>query len=252
MPEIRNLREDEIICRVQQVTAKGVMLLLYKDARCDMAVLDEAFTPFGWQRNHKFINDKEYCTVSVRDPETGEWVSKMDCGTESNTEKEKGQSSDAFKRACVNWGIGRELYTKIFIFISVPTEQVKDKYRMVNAFNKFIVTHIDTDRKAKKILKLTVKEVNRWGKETGVVFNWDNDNPPVYPDDEPKQVEPDIMEYVCADCGEVIKVTETTIKDKHYTAQELIDQVRAKSNDGNTYCIKCRSNHKKVMQNVSG
>jgi hypothetical protein len=59
-----------------------------------------------------------FCTVSIRD-EKGEWVSKQDVGVESNTEKEKGQASDAFKRACFNWGIGRELYTCPFVWITL-------------------------------------------------------------------------------------------------------------------------------------
>jgi len=241
MPEIRALKEEEIECRVSRVNEFGVALLLYKDARCDMNILDETFTPFGWKREHSFINGKEYCTVSVKD-EDGSWVSKTDCGTESNTEKEKGQSSDAFKRACVNWGIGRELYTKINIFIKAPTEKTaKGGYVLKDKYAKYFVEGIETDEKAKKILKLAIADKN--GK---VVFAWDNDRPPTH-DDEPEHVEPDVMEYVCADCGEIIKVTESTIKNKHYTAQELIDQVRAKSNDGNTYCTRCRSNHKKVM-----
>ncbi len=103
--KIRTLRADEIECRAAMVKENGVSLLLYKDARCDMRILDEMFTPFGWQRHHETINGKEFCTVSVKS-ETGEWIEKQDCGTESNTEKEKGQSSDAFKRACFNWGIG--------------------------------------------------------------------------------------------------------------------------------------------------
>ena len=112
----RPLRADEIDVRVSRIfkTADGTMgisLLLYKDARVDQNILDEKFGPFGWKREHQLIGDRLYCTVSVKDPETGEWVSKQDVGTESNTEKEKGQASDSFKRACFNWGIGRELYT---------------------------------------------------------------------------------------------------------------------------------------------
>lgn len=120
--EIRTLRADEIECRVQSVrkSTNGVsaILLLYKDARVDMRIFDEVFGPFGWQREHHLINGNLFCTISVKNPETGEWVSKQDVGVESNTEKEKGQASDAFKRAGFNWGIGRELYT-------APTIRVK-------------------------------------------------------------------------------------------------------------------------------
>ena len=115
--KIRPLRAEEIDCRVATINAKGLVLLLYKDARVDQSILDETFGVYGWQRSHQWMGERLYCTVSVRDPETGGWISKQDVGTESYTEKEKGQASDAFKRACFNLGIGRELYTAPFIWI---------------------------------------------------------------------------------------------------------------------------------------
>lgn len=116
--QFRNLKESEIDVRVAQVKEKGLSLLLYKDARCDMNILDETVDPYNWQREHQIIHGRLYCTVSIYDKEKGIWVLKQDVGTESNTEKEKGQASDSFKRACFNWGIGRELYTAPFIWCS--------------------------------------------------------------------------------------------------------------------------------------
>ena len=115
--EFRLLNADEIDCRIAMVKESGVSILLYKDARVDQNILDEVVGPMNWSRTHQLIGDRLYCTVSIRDSETGEWVSKQDVGTESYTEKEKGQASDSFKRACFNWGIGRELYTAPFIWI---------------------------------------------------------------------------------------------------------------------------------------
>ncbi len=114
--EFRLLRADEIDVRIGQVNKGGVSLLLYKDARADQIILDETVGPMNWQRHHS--RDNANCIVSIRNPVTGEWIEKEDVGVESFTEKEKGLASDSFKRACVNWGIGRELYTapKIFIF----------------------------------------------------------------------------------------------------------------------------------------
>lgn len=113
--EIRKLHADEIDARVAQVietTAwSGVSLLLYKDARVDQRILDETFGPLNWQRSHQEIDGNLYCTVSIWDSLKNGWVSKQDVGTVSFTEAEKGQASDSFKRACFNWGIGRELYT---------------------------------------------------------------------------------------------------------------------------------------------
>lgn len=124
----RKLKETEIDVRVATVTAKGVSLLLYKDARCDMNILDETVGPYNWKREH--TRDNANCIVSIYDSEKKEWVSKEDTGTESFTEKEKGLASDSFKRACFNWGIGRELYTAPFIWISADkTECVQGAYR---------------------------------------------------------------------------------------------------------------------------
>ncbi len=114
--EIRTLKASEIEARIGSVNKGGVTLLLYKDARVDQNLLDEVFGPYGWQRSHELIGGNLYCTIRVKDPQTGEWISKQDVGTESNTEKEKGQASDSFKRACVNLGIGRELYSAPNLF----------------------------------------------------------------------------------------------------------------------------------------
>lgn len=121
----RPLHADEIDCRVGSVVpGKGCSLLMYKNARVDMTLLDEVVGPENWKRSHEVINGNLFCTVSVRS-DSGEWVAKQDVGTESYTEKEKGQASDAFKRACVNWGIGRELYTCPFVWINLRAEEWK-------------------------------------------------------------------------------------------------------------------------------
>ena len=128
MKEIRLLSAQDIECRAQQVAKdfSWCSLLLYKNARVDMQILDETFGRFGWKRSHELINGRLYCTVSIYDEEKGQWVSKQDVGVESNTEAEKGQASDAFKRACFNVGIGRELYTAPKIFISLTKDDVKN------------------------------------------------------------------------------------------------------------------------------
>ena len=112
---IRLLRADEIECRAAMANENGVSLLLYKDARVDQRILDETFGAFGWKRSHQCIDGNLYCTVEVYNRETGEWISKQDVGTNGEQQKEKSQASDSFKRACFNWGIGRELYSAPFI-----------------------------------------------------------------------------------------------------------------------------------------
>ena len=138
----RYLNKDEIDCRVAMCRQNGVSLLLYKDARVDQNILDETFGIFGWQRSHQLIDGNLYCTVSVRNPETGEWVSKQDVGTESNTEKEKGQASDSFKRACFNLGIGRELYTAPFIWIPADGVKIENKNGKYSTCDRFSVKSI--------------------------------------------------------------------------------------------------------------
>ena len=121
MNKFRLLKANEISCRVNQINEKGLTLLLYKDARVDMDILDETVGCMNWKK--EYTRDNRNCIVSIWDEEKKEWISKEDTGTESNNEAEKGLASDSFKRTCVNWGIGRELYTAPFIYI--PTDKPK-------------------------------------------------------------------------------------------------------------------------------
>jgi hypothetical protein len=154
MGAFRRLRADEIEIRAAQVAMNKAgnvyaSLLLYKDARVDQRLLDETYGPMNWQRSHTIIDGKLYCTVSVWDNEKGLWVSKQDVGTESNTEKEKGQASDSFKRACFNWGIGRELYTAPNIYIKLEDGEWKEKTygnkTTQQMTQSFYVYHIEYD-----------------------------------------------------------------------------------------------------------
>ena len=113
----RTLKAEEIECRVGTINGRGCSLLLYKDARVDMKILDETYGVGNWQRTHEVINDNLFCTIEIWNDRIKQWVKKQDVGTESYTEKEKGEASDSFKRAGFNVGIGRELYTSPFIWI---------------------------------------------------------------------------------------------------------------------------------------
>ena len=142
----RTLDAREIECRVAQVTkgkgTPGLTLLLYKDARCDQAILDETVGPMNWMRHHS--RDNANCVVSIWDDSKNQWIEKEDTGTESNTEAEKGLASDSFKRACVNWGIGRELYTAPFIYITAANCNIKEneKTGKLECRDRFEVTDI--------------------------------------------------------------------------------------------------------------
>lgn len=161
MKKFRLLRADEIEARIQSVKSNGCVVLLYKDARCDMNILDETIGAENWQRNHEVINGNLFCNVGInikKEDGFDHWVWKQDVGTESNTEKEKGQASDSFKRACFNWGIGRELYSSPFIWIKLDSSEIING----KCYLKFIVKEIGYNEK-EEINKLVI--IDESGKE---------------------------------------------------------------------------------------
>lgn len=158
-PNFPTLTKDQIECKVKQVTAKGAVVLLYKTARVDMDMLDLIVGPSNWMNSYRDIDGVLYCTITIRDPETGHWISKEDCGIESRADGEgnekKGEASDAFKRAGFRWGIGRELYSSPFTFINAETKQnSRGGWELTNRFEKFSVGHIayDDDRKISELI----------------------------------------------------------------------------------------------------
>lgn len=164
--EFRLLEANEIDVRVATISEKGCSLLLYKDARCDMNILDETVGSMNWMRSH--TRDNANCIVSIWDENKKQWISKEDTGTESFTEKEKGLASDSFKRACFNWGIGRELYTAPFIWIPADKVTLAQKNGKYTTYDKFVVEAIRYDDK-KQICALSIK--NQKGTR---VFVFDN------------------------------------------------------------------------------
>lgn len=153
--KFRKLKANEIEARVATVNASGCSLLLYKDARVDQKLLDETLGVFGWKRSHQLIGDRLYCTVEVWDSTKEQWISKQDVGTESYTEKEKGQASDSFKRACFNLGIGRELYSAPFIWVSSGICDIRNDNGRYTTKDRFEVQDIGYDEEG-DINKLTI------------------------------------------------------------------------------------------------
>lgn len=167
---VRLLKADEIECRIAAVNEKGLSLLLYKDARVDQKILDETFGMFGWKRSHQCMDGNLYCTVEIRDKETGEWIAKQDVGTTGYTEKEKSQASDSFKRACFNWGIGRELYSAPFIWVPASKVQIQKKDNRYYCNENFQVASI-TYNASREITGLLISS----GKGISV-FEWKAQN----------------------------------------------------------------------------
>lgn len=213
--KFRTLKEDEIEVRIQSVTEKGLILLLYKDSRTDMNILDETVGPMNWKREH--TRDNANCIVSLWDEDKQQWVSKEDTGTESNTEKEKGQASDSFKRACFNWGIGRELYTSPFIWVKAVDcnmEQYKSNGKVAyKCKDKFEVSKIEYDD-SKNIIGLSIKNLtlNR------IAFTLGNRNTErtTVENDQPKS-------NICSSCGKEVNENVVKFSNQKYNKTLCID-----------------------------
>lgn len=161
MVKFRDLKSNEIDCRVSTFNAQYLTILLYKDARVDQNILDETVTPENWQRDHKELKNNIYCGISIWDETKRQWITKWDCGKESFSEAEKGEASDSFKRAGFNWGIGRELYTAPSIYIPFKDKEGKENFEIITKNNKpttrtkFYVEAIEI--KNKEITGLAIK-----------------------------------------------------------------------------------------------
>lgn len=159
--KFRDLTAQDVEVRVAQVKeGKGCSLLLYKDARCDMNILDETVGVQNWQREHYECKGNLFCRVGILID--GVWIWKSDCGTESNTEAQKGEASDSFKRACFNWGIGRELYTAPFIWVKNGDVHLDGK----KTYDKFRVKKISIQEK--RIVELAIENTTL----KKIVFYW--------------------------------------------------------------------------------
>ena len=158
MLEFRPLKANEIECKVSMVRESGVQLLLYKTARTDMQLLDETVGAYNCQCKYEEIKGNMYCTISIYDTDKKEWVHKQDCGVESAFgDKEKGEASDAFKRAGFKVGIGRELYSSPFIWITKDNCNItKDSKGNFTCRDTFIVDSISYS-KERDIISLVIR-----------------------------------------------------------------------------------------------
>lgn len=165
--KFRTLEASEIECRVNQINEWGLDLLLYKDARVDMDLLDEVVGVDKWKREHN--RDNKNCVVSIWSTELNQWISKEDTGVASFAASEKGLASDSFKRACVNLGIGRELYSAPRIKIPADKCKIeKNKKGNLVCYDGFFVEAIKYDDH-RKIIGLSIKN-ERTGKRVFVLM----------------------------------------------------------------------------------
>ena len=253
MRNFRLLKADEIECRISQVNANGVSILLYKTARTDYSLLDETIGMMRWQNDYKTIDGKMYCGIGIffaggarldNDGFTlqrNEWVWKWNCGVESNTEAEKGQASDAMKRAGFCWGIGTELYSAPFIWIGADKCNIINKNGKLTCFDKFIVEEIGyTNDEVINFLIITKKdeEVYTFGLAAGK--NTRSTVEPQSVSETPARVERQArktaptsdstgdFQPTCNDCGKPISIKVHDFSVKNY---------------GAPYCMDCQKNH---------
>ncbi|CAB1262838.1 hypothetical protein ACFHWD_18225 [Clostridium sp. MT-14] len=242
--EVRLLKTDEIEVRVQSLkkTTNGAacILLLYKDARVDMRILDETFGITGWRRTHELINGRLFCNIDIWDDEKKQWVRKQDVGVESYTEKEKGQASDSFKRAGFNIGIGRELYTAPFIWVSLQRGEFdeRDGKLILSPKVRFKVKSIGYS-KNREINKLEIQDnYYRVRYSLGKLMNEQNrtivtDNKNTVNNNENMQNKSSKSELLCENCGNVISE-----KVANYSAQKF----------GKMLCMNCQKNVKNARE----
>lgn len=198
----RDLTKDEIQVRVAKVIGNHANLLIYKDARVDINILNDVYGIGWWKKKYEMVGEYLTCIIYTYNKELKEWIPVQDVGTESNFQAEKGAFSDAMKRACFNLGIGIELYTVKDIWVSLTsTDFTKDK--KIN--QSFYVDKIKTENKIIKELVI----IDRSGK---VRFDMNNTK-----DIEDKAIEKlspsDFKKYYV---NEVTYLTKTKYKNRHF------------------------------------
>jgi hypothetical protein len=218
------LTADQIEVRVASVKHNGCSLLLYKDSRTDMDILDETVGALNWRREH--TRDNANCVVSIWDSGKNEWIGKEDTGTASNAEAEKGLASDSFKRACVNWGIGRELYSAPFIWVAAKKVDIQG----TKTYDKFSVTKIEYSGRAISALEIRNDTKNCAAYTMGSRENQDSASPPEAS-----------APVVCVDCGLVIEAY-TSKSGKPMTAESV--KVYSEKNHGRCLCWDCQKKAK--------
>ena len=141
------LTKDDIDVRIGQISKADpnkASLLLYQDARCGMKYLDKVVGATNWQKRYYEAKGLLICAISIYDSDRHEWVEKSDTGSTGTIEEEKSIASDSFKRACVCWGLARELYSAPDIWVKIESKYdkfyVKEiAYNQANEISKLVI-----------------------------------------------------------------------------------------------------------------
>lgn len=239
MEKFRLLKADEIEVKVKQVTAKGAVLLLYKTARTDMDLLDETVGAENWICEYDEIKGNLFCKVGIKSEANG-WVYKQDCGIESREDgdgnEKKGEASDAFKRAGFKWGIGRELYTAPFVWVSADKMNItKGNNGKWKTFDSFSVEKIAYDEN-RRINRLEI--VNEKTGKVVYTMGAASAPKPEQPKEQPK--------LVCEKCGKVIFGYKGR-GGKEVTPEQHIAATKKKF--GKVFCLDCAKNQNEKKEN---
>lgn len=228
MRDFRLLRPHEIECRISEIPKKGngLFLLLYKTARTDAALLDETYGAANWQNDYRVLDGKMYCGIGVKHGD--EWVWKWNVGTESNTEAEKGEASDAMKRAGFVLGLGTELYSSPRIWVGSDKCTIQDVNGKWKCYDTFSVKEVDYDAN-EDISRLVI--VN--DKTGGVAFSFGGKAPAPVP--APKA--PSDIAFRCTDCKEVITPWLTADNKTKMSVRQIAQASKAEY--GRELCLRC-------------
>jgi hypothetical protein len=178
------LTKEQIEVRIAQVKKNGLSLLLYMDARAAAQLLDDAVGCLNWKCSYMCIDGKMFCRVEIWDESKKEWIAKENVGTESYSEAEKGQASDALKRAVATWGV-RELYTSPFIWIKSTDCNISSENKLA-CYDKFSVSDIEIEEQSRRITRLEITN-DTMGK---VCFSWKSGTKPFIPKTKAEEKKP--------------------------------------------------------------
>lgn len=229
---MRLLKANEIEVKVKQVKENGCVALLYKTARVDMDLLDEEFGAENWQCSYEEIKGNLYCKIGVWNEKLSQWVWKQDCGIESREDGEgnekKGEASDAFKRAGFKWGIGRELYTAPFIWISSDFIQIKTYNGKSTTNEKFSVKRIEyNDNReiiALEIVNSKNKVVYTFGSKTPLVMEKTEEKPEEIPAHPDTWLSVNAFKGICERTNDITEIRNTLNSQKgNPNLQEMIE-----------------------------
>ncbi len=151
----REVKAEEIDVKYEVYNENAIVLTLYKNARVDQNILDEAVGPLNWQK--RYSRENKNCIVSIWDDEKKQWIEKEDTGVSSEIgDFEKGLASDSFKRACFVWGIGRALYSAKNLKLMLTQKELGEFADLKNKKVYLTFTVLDIEYKNGEIENLTI------------------------------------------------------------------------------------------------